>query len=189
MTDHMILVDEAGVPKRMDRVEYDITHQLVEEFMLKANEIVATHLNSQGKNLSYRVHEEPAEENMRDFALLARAFGFQLSDPPKTHELQKMFEEAMKTPYGQYLATSYIRRMRLAIYSSQNIGHYGLGLTHYCHFTSPIRRYIDLVIHRILFDESDDLAHLEMISQECSGRADQSRNRNKASFCLKNSGF
>ena len=76
-------------------------------------------------------------------------------------ELQKLFDEALKTPYGQYLATSYIRRMRLAIYSPENIGHYGLGLTHYCHFTSPIRRYVDLVVHRILFGEPDDREKLE----------------------------
>lgn len=168
MTDLMVIVDEGGVPQKMDRVEYDITHQLVEEFMLKANETVATHLSNMGKDLSYRIHEEPAEENMRDFAMLARAFGFQLSDPPKVMELQTMFEEAMKTPYGQYLASSYIRRMRLAIYSPENIGHYGLGLTHYCHFTSPIRRYIDLVIHRLVCGEGEEREKLEMISTECS---------------------
>lgn len=168
MTEFMVLVDSSGEPLNIDKVEYDITHQLVEEFMLKANEMVATHLDSHGKNLSYRIHEEPAIENMRDFAFLARAFGYQLSDPPKVLELQKMFDEAMKSPYGQYLASSYIRRMRLAAYSPSNIGHYGLGLTHYCHFTSPIRRYIDLVIHRLLFDEGDDLEELEMISVQCS---------------------
>ena len=74
----------------------------------------------------------------------------------------------MKTPYGQYLATSYIKRMRLAIYSPENIGHYGLGLTHYCHFTSPIRRYVDLVVHRILFGDSDDREILDMIALQCS---------------------
>ncbi len=168
MTDYVVLVDKQGNPLKMDLVEYDITHQLVEEFMLKANEMVAIHLSHKGKDLSYRVHEEPAQENMRDFAMLARAFGFQLSDPPKVPELQKMFEEALKTPYGQYLASSYIRRMRLAIYSPENIGHYGLSLSHYCHFTSPIRRYIDLVIHRILCDQAEERETLEMISLECS---------------------
>ncbi len=164
----VILVDEKGVPTKTDNIQYDITHQLVEEFMLKANEVVATHLCNLGKNLAYRIHEEPAEENMKDFSLLALAFGFNLPERPTPQELQKMFDEALKTSYGQYLATSYIRRMRLAIYSPANIGHYGLGLTHYCHFTSPIRRYIDLVIHRILFGEKDDLKDLEAISLACS---------------------
>lgn len=160
----VVMVDEKGVPYKTDYVSYDITHQLVEEFMLKANELVAWHLSQQGKNLTYRIHDEPAEENMRDFSSLVGAFGFQLSDKPTPQELQKLFDEALNTPYGQYLATSYIRRMRLAMYSPQNIGHYGLGLTHYCHFTSPIRRYVDLVVHRILFGESDDLSALETIS-------------------------
>ena len=66
------------------------------------------------------------------------------------------------------LASSYIRRMRLAVYSAENIGHYGLSLTHYCHFTSPIRRYVDLVVHRILFGESDDFEYLQQVANQCS---------------------
>lgn len=164
----VVMVDENGVPQGTDYISYDITHQLVEEFMLKANETVAWHLSKMGKNLTYRIHEEPAEENMRDFSLLATAFGFRLSDNPTPKEMQQLFDEAANTTYGPYLATSYIRRMRLAFYSPDNVGHYGLGLTHYCHFTSPIRRYVDLVAHRILFGEDDDREELEMISAQCS---------------------
>lgn len=164
----VVIVDEKGVPYKTDYISYDITHQLVEEFMLKANEVVAWHLSQQGKNLTYRVHDEPAEENLRDFSVLAGAFGFKLSEKPTPRELQQLFDEALDSPYGQYLATSYIRRMRLALYSPENIGHYGLGLTHYCHFTSPIRRYVDLVVHRILFGESDDLKALEEVSTDSS---------------------
>lgn len=168
MPELVVLVDENGVPKQTDYISYDITHQLVEEFMLKTNETIALHLSKKGKNLTYRIHDEPAEENMKDFSLLACAFGFHLSEKPTPAELQKLFDEAMQTPYGEYLANSYIRRMRLAIYSPENIGHYGLSLSHYCHFTSPIRRYVDLVVHRILFGESDDRETLEMIADRCS---------------------
>jgi ribonuclease R len=76
----------------------------------------------------------------------------------------------METPYGQYLATSYIRRMRLAVYSPINIGHFGLSLTHYCHFTSPIRRYVDLVAHRLLFEAPLDQNVLDKIAVRCSER-------------------
>lgn len=168
LPDLMILVDEKGIPSGTDLIQYDITHQMVEEFMLKANEIVALHISNQGKNLAYRIHDEPSEENLRDFAVLAGAFGYKISDKPSPRELQILFDDAFKTSYGQYLATSYIRRMRLAAYSPENIGHYGLGLSHYCHFTSPIRRYVDLVAHRILFSESDDLAVLQEIAHCCS---------------------
>jgi ribonuclease R len=163
-----ILVDEHGNPKGTDYIHYDITHQLVEEFMLKANEVVAKHLSDQGIPITYRIHEEPSGENMKDFVLLAHAFGFELAAPPSPQDLQKLFDEALQTPFGTFLATSYIRRMRLAIYSPDNIGHYGLGLSHYCHFTSPIRRYVDLVVHRILFNEPMDHARLEKIAHHCS---------------------
>ena len=168
MPELVVIVDENGVPTKTDYVEYDITHQLVEEFMLKANELVAMHLSKQGKNLAYRIHDVPAEEHLRDFAMLATAFGFRLPDKPSPYDLQKLFEEAVGTPYGRYLATSYIRRMRQAIYSADNLGHYGLSLTHYCHFTSPIRRYIDLVVHRLLFGETDNLEYLQDIAERCS---------------------
>lgn len=164
----VVLVDDKGMPNGTDYVVYDITHQLVEEFMLKANEVVAWHLSKEGKNLTYRIHDEPSEENMKDFAMLAATFGFHLSPTPTPKEIQKLFDEAMETPYGEYLATSYIRRMRLAMYSADNIGHYGLSLTHYCHFTSPIRRYVDLVVHRILFHEDEEKITLDRISEKCS---------------------
>lgn len=164
----VVLVDEKGMPYGTDYVTYDITHQLVEEFMVKANEVVALHLSNHGKNLTYRVHDVPAEDNLRDFAMLAAAFGFRVPDKPAPADLQKLFKEATETSYGTYLASSYIRRMRLAIYSAENIGHYGLSLSHYCHFTSPIRRYVDLVVHRILFGESDNLDYLTAVSNQCS---------------------
>ncbi len=164
----VILVDEAGVPSKTDCIAYDITHQMVEEFMLKANETVAIELHKRGKHLPYRIHDVPADESLRDFALVASAFGFRLPDLPNPQDMQKLFEQANKTAYGSYLASSYIRRMRLAAYSADNIGHYGLSLTHYCHFTSPIRRYIDLVIHRILFDGSDDLTYLQQVALQSS---------------------
>lgn len=165
----VVLVDSTtGVPVNTDYITYDITHQLVEEFMLKANETVAWHLTKQGKHLTYRVHDVPAEENMKDFAVLVKSFGYDLPHAPTPQDIQKLFDEAMSTPNGQYLATSYIRRMRLAVYSSDNIGHYGLSLEHYCHFTSPIRRYVDLVAHRLLFGESEDKEKLEMIAVRCS---------------------
>lgn len=164
----VVKVDERGMPYDTDFITYDITHQMVEEFMLKANELVAQDLNEKGKNLTYRVHEEPAEENIRDFSQLAAAFGFKVSDKPDSKELQKLFEEAGETPYSNYLAAGFIRRMRLAAYSAENIGHFGLSLTHYCHFTSPIRRYVDLVVHRILFGESDEIDYLKQIAHQCS---------------------
>lgn len=168
MPELVVLVDDKGVPTGTDYVEYDITHQLVEEFMLKANETVARHLDSQGKDVPYRVHDEPSEDNLRDFAILAQAFGFKIPNKPTTQDIQKLFDEALGTPYGQYLATSYIRRMRLAVYSPVNIGHFGLALTHYCHFTSPIRRYVDLVAHRLIFEKPADIKALELIAEKCS---------------------
>lgn len=168
LPDTSIQIDEKGVPKKVEIVEYDVTHQLVEEFMLKANEVVATHLSEEGKPLAYRVHEEPNPENIKEFAATASALGFPLSEQPDAQELQTFFDEARESPFGQFLATQFIRSMKLASYSTQNIGHYGLGLEHYTHFTSPIRRYIDLVVHRLLFEKADPKENYEQIAFVCS---------------------
>lgn len=164
----VILVDDQGAPSGLKKIEYDITHQLVEEFMLKANETVAKELYSRGKPVMYRVHDEPAEENFEDFFQFARSLGFHLPSKPTNADLQKMFQQAKNSPHTQQLSVAFIRSMKLAQYSSNNVGHYGLALEHYCHFTSPIRRYSDLVIQRLLFDEEPKDMDLDQIALKCS---------------------
>ncbi len=185
LPDIALHVNKKGACENIAIVEYDITHQLVEEFMLKANEIVATHLSKLGKPLTYRIHDEPVEESIRDFVQTAIAIGFSISDSPDDEELQKLFDQARSTPFGKFLATAFIRSMRLASYSTQNVGHYGLGLEYYTHFTSPIRRYIDLVIHRLLFNEVDEEEDLEEIAQLCSDKERLSSKAENAVTTLK----
>lgn len=165
-----IKILENGEPQGFEIEEYDITHQLVEEFMLKANEVVATTLAQKGRSLTYRVHDAPAPSDLEEYAALAGAFGFKLSKQPSFKELQELLDQARQSPTGNFLVTAFIRTMRLAIYSVDNIGHYGLGLKYYTHFTSPIRRYIDLVIHRLLFDEIGASLGLQEVAAGCSDR-------------------
>ncbi len=166
MTDVVVLVDKQGVPKGFDRVEYDITHQLVEEFMLKANEVVAQTLTAREKVLPYRVHEKPSPDALKDFSVLAGGFGFRLPEAPSPDDLRRLFDEAAGTPFAAQLAVAFIRSQRLAFYSPSRIGHFGLSLEDYTHFTSPIRRYIDLVIHRLLFEECAE--DIEVTAARCS---------------------
>lgn len=148
-----VMVDEKGQTAGVDFIEYDITHQMIEEFMLKANEVIAKHLTDQGKTVPYRVHDEPKEENLQDFAFMASLFGYPIEDSPTQDDLQLLFDKLKDDPSNQrFLSILFIRSMQLASYSIDNIGHYGLSLEHYCHFTSPIRRYSDLIVHRLLFE-------------------------------------
>ncbi len=168
LPDISIEVDKKGEPLGIKIIEYDITHQLVEEFMLKANEIVAKHLCDKGKQVLYRIHEEPSQENFQDFFNLARTLGFHLPSEPTTKDIQKLFNEAKKTSFAQQLSIGFIRSMKLAFYSPDNVGHYGLSLEHYCHFTSPIRRYTDLITERLLFDEEGEDIDVYKIAMKCS---------------------
>lgn len=168
LSEMVIQVDDEGRPTGIKKVEYDITHQLVEEFMLKANEMVATELTMRGKSLLYRVHEAPSEENFKDFFAFAHVLGFKISPEPTIEELRDLFEKAKKTPFAAQLSIAFIRSMKLAQYSPENVGHYGLSLEYYCHFTSPIRRYSDLITQRLLFDEEQENINLERIAERCS---------------------
>lgn len=170
MPDLIVVVNKKGEPTGIKIEEYDVTHQMVEEFMLKANEIVAKTLSDRGKPVLYRVHEEPSEENMEDFFHTARSLGFTLPNKPSHDDLQKLFEAAKKTTFGQQLAISFIRNLRLAQYSPDNVGHFGLALEYYCHFTSPIRRYSDLITERLLFNEEGDHNEYDRIAKLCSER-------------------
>ncbi len=185
LPDTSLVIDTNGVPKGVELVEYDITHQLVEEFMLKANEVVATHLSREGKPLTFRIHEEPNPENIKEFAAVASAMGFQIAGKPSAEELQNLFDQARGSPFGQFLATQFIRSMKLASYSTQNVGHYGLGLEHYTHFTSPIRRYIDLVVHRLLFEKVDGKENFDQIALLCSEKERLSSRAENAVILLK----
>ena len=168
LPDLVILVDKKGDPTGTKLVEYDITHQLVEEYMLKANELVARHLDEHRKMVLFRIHEEPSKDNMEDFYTLARSLGFALPLKPVQQDIQALFEKAKKTAFGQQLSVSFIRSMKLAFYSAENVGHFGLALDYYCHFTSPIRRYTDLVIQRLLFHEEGADLELSKIALTCS---------------------
>jgi ribonuclease R len=170
LADLVISVDEHGVPRGTHTVEYDITHQLVEEFMLKANEVVARHLAGKEKPVVFRIHEEPSPDNIEEFYTLARTLGFPLSGKPTTKELQELFAKAKETPFGKQLSVGFIRSMKLACYSEANVGHFGLALEYYCHFTSPIRRYIDLTIQRLLFEEQGPDTDVPKIALRCSER-------------------
>lgn len=183
LPDFVLQIDEKGEPFAVQRIEYDITHQLVEEFMLKANEVVAKHLSDSGKNLIFRVHEEPLDENFQDFIKVARSLGLTVGQKPSKKDLQHLFKQAAATPFAQQLFVAFIRSMKLAFYSSENVGHYGLSLEHYTHFTSPIRRYSDLIIERLLFEEEPPLNELEKSAQRCS---EQERISFRAEMHVKN---
>lgn len=165
----VVHVDKKGEPTGVHTVEYDITHQLVEECMLKANEVVAKELADRGVTLLFRIHEEPEATSIEEFAELARLLGFHMPQKrPTMEEISALFDKAKKTPHAHRLSVAFIRSMKLAIYSPENVGHYGLALEHYCHFTSPIRRYSDLIIHRLLMKEKFDASHIHQVALQCS---------------------
>ncbi len=168
MDDLSLKMDKKGNPIAYEVIEYDITHQVVEEFMLKANEVVAKHLSDQGIDLIYRTHEPPSDSDIEGFYQLARALGFKLKLKPKKGDVQGLFEKAASTPHLHQLCLAFIRSMKLAIYSENNVGHFGLSLEHYCHFTSPIRRYSDLIVHRILFTDPIESEALKKVSKKLS---------------------
>lgn len=166
----VLVLDENESPTHVEVIEYDITHQLVEEFMLKANEVVAHCLLDRGVDAIFRIHESPTDTDFGDFYALARVLGYPLKPNPTRQDIQKLFELAKNSPNQYQLSVAFIRSMKLAIYSEQNVGHYGLSLEHYTHFTSPIRRYSDLVVHRLLFEKKLSKNDLKEVASHCSDR-------------------
>lgn len=133
--------------------ERNIAHRMIEEFMLLANEIVAGHIEKSGLPGMYRVHENPPAEKIMDFSAIAASLGYRLPSAPekiKPMDLQKLLERAAGKPEERFLNVLLLRAMARARYDVQNSGHFGLALENYTHFTSPIRRYPDLIVHRVL---------------------------------------
>ncbi|MDP9230678.1 MAG: ribonuclease R, partial [Bacteroidota bacterium] len=151
-------LDEKGKPIGIMIKESKEAHQLIEEYMLLANRYVAEFFSKiivKDKPLPapYRVHDDPDEEKLLPFIAFAKKFGhqFNTSSPDAiTASFNLMLKEVKGKPEQHVLEQLGIRTMAKAIYTTENIGHYGLGFEHYCHFTSPIRRYPDVLVHRIL---------------------------------------
>lgn len=151
-------LDETGKPIGIIIKESKEAHQLIEEFMLLANRTVASYVAEieVEKNpipFAYRVHDQPDEEKLRPFTEFALKLGyrFDLSSPERiAKSFNEMLAAAQGKPEQHVLEQLGIRTMAKAVYTTDNIGHYGLGFTHYCHFTSPIRRYPDILVHRVL---------------------------------------
>jgi len=151
-------LDEKGKPVGIEIKESKPAHQLVEEMMLMANKAVATYASAiqvSGKPLPfpYRVHDQPDEDKFASFVPFARKYGytFDVSSPEKiAKSFNEMLQQAQGKPEQHLLEQLGVRTMAKAVYTTENIGHYGLGFKDYCHFTSPIRRYPDVLVHRII---------------------------------------
>jgi ribonuclease R len=145
-----VLVDGHGKPVRLERVENDESHQLIEEFMLAANEAVARELKKRTIPTIYRVHENPDPEKLAEYREFVLSFGYKVGDLTHRAELQRLLAEIRGKPEEQALKVGVLKSLKRARYDPQPLGHYGLAKTNYLHFTSPIRRYADLVVHRAL---------------------------------------
>lgn len=175
-------LDEEGTPIDVIIKESKESHQLIEELMLLANRTVSEYASKIKSNkvsvpFPYRVHDTPDLDKLKSFAAFAERFGhkFDLSSPDSIAlSFNKMIVKSAEFPEQEILHTLGIRTMAKAIYTTENIGHYGLGFEHYSHFTSPIRRYPDILSHRILFGciekKIKPIKNLEQLCAHCSER-------------------
>lgn len=147
-----IRLDDRGRILRIEKTENDVSHQLIEEFMLLANEAVAARLMSRRIPAVYRVHEAPDEKRLREYREEVLSHNVPCGNLSHPAEVQKLLQRLGALPIGPALKIGFLKSLMRARYAVEPLGHYGLAKKNYTHFTSPIRRYADLVVHRALFD-------------------------------------
>lgn len=156
-----VLVDEQGKPTGFAMEESTPSHHLIEEFMLLANRTVATEMNKLNREMVYRVHDVPDPDKIDALSSFVHKFGYSMKLPKKstrddhpaataTKAIKALLEQTEGTPEEDLIHTLAVRAMPKAVYSTHNIGHYGLAFPYYTHFTSPIRRYPDMMVHRLV---------------------------------------
>jgi ribonuclease R len=177
-------LDEKGKPIGIVIKESKEAHQLIEEFMLLANRYVAENvskikINKKPLPFPYRVHDLPSEEKLTPFIAFARKFGhkFDISTPEAIAEsFNTMLADVHGKPEQHVLEQLGIRTMAKAAYTIENVGHYGLGFENYCHFTSPIRRYPDIMVHRILQEVlSENIKADKKLDEKCKHCSERER--------------
>jgi ribonuclease R len=165
-------VDLTGKPVKLERIENDESHQLVEEFMLAANEAVARELKNRHIPTIYRVHENPDPDKLGEYRELILSHNIRVGDLTKRPEVQRLLALIKGKPEERALKIGLLKSLKRARYLPQPLGHYGLAKTNYLHFTSPIRRYADLVAHRSLGQQKDarkiDMGQLTSMSEHIS---------------------
>ncbi len=150
MPETKIFVDADGYAERLEKITNDESHQLIEEFMLAANEAVARLTRTSRLPSLYRVHDEPDEEKLAELRELLGTFGIQTGSLTQRAEIVRLLATLKEHPQGHTLRTQLLRSLKKACYRGTADGHFGLHKRDYTHFTSPIRRYSDLVVHRVL---------------------------------------
>jgi ribonuclease R len=148
-----IIIGLTGQTEGIIRAERNLAHQLIEEFMLAANEAVATYITGRNIPFLYRIHENPDPAKLINFQEFVYGFGYEfplVAERVNPADLQRLLVQAEGKPEERMLNYALLRCMKQARYAAENLGHFGLASDCYCHFTSPIRRYPDLVVHRIL---------------------------------------
>ena len=148
-----IRLDDQGRVLRIEKTENDVSHQLIEECMLLANEAVATRLMAQRQPAIYRVHESPDDRRLREYRQDVLSQNVPCGNLSQPAEVQRLLHRLNGLPIGPALKIGFLKSLMRARYAVEPLGHYGLAKKKYTHFTSPIRRYADLVVHRALFDQ------------------------------------
>jgi ribonuclease R len=152
--DTKIRLDEQGKILRIEKNENDVSHQLIEEYMLLANEAVATRLMQLRTPAIYRIHEEPDARRLQEYRQDVLSHNVPCGNLSQPAEIQKLLHKLGTLPIGAALKIGFLKSLMRARYAVEPLGHYGLAKKKYTHFTSPIRRYADLVVHRALFDKN-----------------------------------
>ncbi len=178
-----VILNLQGEPEEIIRAERNLAHQIIEEFMIAANEAVARFMTESRSLSIYRIHEPPEREAIEEFHRFVSQLGYKMGKGPvhSSKDLQRVLLEARGKPEERVINNILLRSMKWAKYAAQNLGHFGLASDAYTHFTSPIRRYPDLIVHRLL-KRALAKAKVDLLEEDLEKRADHLSQRERVAM-------